>query len=220
MADTIPCRVCGAASPLFYRDTRDFHRCPRCWLIFTATAAGDEQARAHYTAQWGNQDQKFWRDQTDALLSVIQRYHQPGRILDFGSGSGALTGELARRGCDVTPLEPMIHGYLKDQRYEKQFDTILAIEVLEHLVNLWEEIAELERVLAPGGLIIASTLLTNPFIDQPDAVNQFAAWWYKDDPTHVNFFCNRTLETMASIRGWDVDVAGNKLVVIRKALDR
>ena len=67
----------------------------------------------------------------DVLLQLIGNYRTPSRILDFGSGSGEMTNEFLKRGFDVTPLEPMTHGYLKDQNYSSKFDVVIAVEVIE-----------------------------------------------------------------------------------------
>ena len=52
----------------------------------------------------------------------------------------------------------------------------------------------MEKVLADGGIILFTTLLTQQFIGAPDAPAHFARWWYKDDPTHISFFCYRALQ--------------------------
>jgi len=118
-------------------------------------------------------------------------YLSPQHILDFGSGSGEMTHEFRTRGYNVTPLEPMTHGYLKDQNYPVKFDVVIAVEVIEHLLEPWDELREIEKVMTPNGIVVFTSLLTNPFIDRPDAGNQFKNWWYKDDPTHVSFFSIR-----------------------------
>jgi hypothetical protein len=42
-----------------------------------------------------------------------------------------------------------------------------------------------------------------------DAAKYFETWWYKDDPTHLNFFCNRTLGVMADLRDYTIDIYGD-----------
>lgn len=107
------------------------------------------------------------------MLYMAELYRKPERILDFGSGNGDLTRELENRGLRVTPLEPIMHGYLKDQRYSEPFDAIFAVEVIEHLPDVWGELRQMERVLAPGGVVVFTTLLTNTFIDLPNAAEKF-----------------------------------------------
>ncbi len=211
------CRLCGTASPLFFADRRRFFKCPECALIFTLETAEKSAEEAHYKKQWAETDPGFWKGQVDVLLRLIERYRAPRHLLDFGSGSGAMTEEFQRRGLKVTPLEPMIHGYLKDQNFSCTFDVVVAVEVIEHLPGLWQELKQIERVLDQDGIVVFSTLLTNSFIDAADAQQQFAEWWYKDDPTHVSFFCNRALGKLADLGPYDIDIFGNNVFVLKRA---
>ena len=149
-------------------------------------------------------------------MSYVQTYRSPDKILDFGSGSGELTKELRQRGYHVTALEPMTDGYLKDQNYPHPFDVVVAIEVIEHLPNIWEELREIEKVLTRDGIVFFSTMMTNHFIELPDAAEQFKNWWYKDDPTHLSFLCNHTLSKIADLGNYDIDIFENKAFVLRK----
>lgn len=213
---SIPCRVCQSPSELFYEDTRKFFKCPQCWLVFTLEMAENPVAEKHYKEQWGTADPNYWKEQVDGALEIINQYLTPTKILDFGAGSGEITHEMRIRGLNVTPLEPMINGFLKDQNFSQEFDVILAIEVIEHLPNLWEELKELNKVLVEGGIILISTALTNKFIDTPQAAESFRQWWYKDDPTHVSFFCNKTIATLGQLGGWKAEAFENIAFVLQK----
>ncbi len=210
------CRICQSSSLAFFQDSRAFFKCPECFLIFTSDLPEKELEENHYKSQWETVQADFWKDQVDGLLSYIQVYRVPERILDFGSGSGAMARELRKRGFSVTELEPMRDGYLKDQSYSHLFDAVVGVEVIEHLSNPWEELREIEKVLAPDGVALFSTMLTNPFIEAPNAAEHFKTWWYKDDPTHVSFYCNRALAKMADLGGYDIDIFADKVFVIRK----
>lgn len=210
-----PCRVCKSPAPLFYQDTRTFHKCPNCWLIFTNDFPDKTLEENHYKSQWQTTEPEFWKNQTTALISYIQAYFSPKNILDFGAGSGEMARELRSQGYQVTALEPMRDGYLKDQQYPQLFDVVIAVEVIEHLPNPWEELEQIEKVLEPEGIMVFSTGLTNPFIEAPDAVEHFKTWWYKDDPTHLSFFCNHTLGVMAELRDYTIDIFGDKVFVVR-----
>ncbi len=214
--DKKSCRICNSCSSLFFRDHREFYKCSECCLIFTEDFPDKKSEEKHYKDQWAATDPDFWKGQVDVLLQLINHYLSPQHILDFGSGSGEMTNEFRKRGFDVTPLEPMTHGYLKDQKYSVKFDVVVAVEVIEHLLEPWDEIHEIEKILAPDGIVVFTSLLTNPFIDRPDARDQFKNWWYKDDPTHVSFFCNRVLSKMADMRNYDIDIFGNNVFVLKR----
>ena len=217
MEDRI-CRICKFPATLFYRDARTFYKCPNCALIFTRNLPEKKFEENHYKTQWKATDPGFWEDQAENLISYIQNYGilpDNHRILDFGAGSGDLVRGLEKRGYRMTALEPMKDGYLKDQNYPFLFDAAIALEVIEHFPNVWEELEEIEKVLKPVGIMLFSTCLTNPFVDSGDAAEQFKGWWYKDDPTHINFFCNQTLSVMADQKNYTIDIFGDKVFVIK-----
>ena len=110
----------------------------------------------------------------------------------------------------------MNDGYLKDEQYPFLFDVVVAVEVIEHLHNVWEELEQIEKALEPECILVFSTGMTNPFIELPNAAEHFKTWWYKDDPTHLSFFCNRTIGVMADMRGYTIDIYGDKLFVVRR----
>jgi 2-polyprenyl-3-methyl-5-hydroxy-6-metoxy-1,4-benzoquinol methylase len=194
-----------------------FCKCPVCALIFTNETADNAAAEKHYKSQWNNTDANFWKQQVEGLLGVIQRYRMPvGRVLDFGSGSGEITKEFQRRDIDATPLEPMVHGYLKDQNYPHKFDVVVGVEVIEHLPNLSQELKEIDRFLADDGIMLFTTILTNSFIDSANAVDVFKGWWYKDDPTHVSFFSNKSIFKLAEIERYSADIYGDQLFVLKR----
>ena len=94
-------------------------------MIFTEDFPGKDAEEKHYKNQWATTDPDFWKGQVDVLLQLINHYLSPKHILDFGSGSGEMTHEFRKRGFDVTPLEPMTDGYLKDQEYSVKFDVVI-----------------------------------------------------------------------------------------------
>lgn len=211
------CRVCETDSGIFYNDTRTFYLCPQCSLIFTFDIPDNAYQKKHYRSQWEDSDPAFWKSQVDVLLQLIGKYNSYGKVLDFGSGSGGITKELKGRGYDVDSVDPISSGYLKEQNYSYKFNTVVAVEVVEHLPNLWEEINEIKKVLTENGIIICSTLLTNPFIDSLDAQSVFAKWWYKDDQTHVSFFCNKTLSLLSEMGNFSsVDIYEDKVFVLKR----
>ncbi len=210
------CKICGTKSNHFFDDGRSFFKCPFCSLIFTKSLIDTTSTDQHYKSQWENQSESFWNKNVDVFLSIVQRYHNPRKILDFGSGSGGLTAGLQKRGFDATPLEPMIHGYLKDKNFPENFDVVVALEVIEHLPNVRGELHEIEKVLTSGGIMLFTTLLTNSFINTQHEKQYFKNWIYKDDQTHVNFFCNKTISVIADLGNYDIDIFGNNVFVIRR----
>jgi 2-polyprenyl-6-hydroxyphenyl methylase/3-demethylubiquinone-9 3-methyltransferase len=112
-----------------------------------------------------------------ATLGASQR--QQVRLLDVGCGGGILTEELARLGYDVTGID-LAEGavaaarrhmaesglavrYRVGSAYElgvpdASIDAVVASDVLEHLHDLPRAVAEMARVLRPGGVFVFDTI--------------------------------------------------------------
>lgn len=102
----------------------------------------------------------------------------PQRILDVGCGAGLLGSQLRQRlpGSQLLGLEPdaaraamaeahfdrVICGNAEEPRVLDQlvghgpFDLIVCADVLEHMVHPQQTLAQLARMLAPGGHLITS----------------------------------------------------------------
>jgi 2-polyprenyl-3-methyl-5-hydroxy-6-metoxy-1,4-benzoquinol methylase len=93
---------------------------------------------------------------------------------------------------------------------------VVGVEVIEHLPNLSQELKEIDRFLADDGIMLFTTILTNSFIDSANAVDVFKGWWYKDDPTHVSFFSNKSIFKLAEIERYSADIYGDQLFVLKR----
>lgn len=92
------------------------------------------------------------------------------RILDVGSGEGALTQKLHKLGYDMQACDfsPESFKYPEVQcdgvditlpfPYDKQiFDRVIAVEVTEHILDHENFFSEINRILKPGGKLYIST---------------------------------------------------------------
>jgi 2-polyprenyl-3-methyl-5-hydroxy-6-metoxy-1,4-benzoquinol methylase len=99
-----------------------------------------------------------------------------GCLLDVGGGIGATAVALKHQGkaSRVVVVDIVTEGFLPDvdnsfsgdlndpkflakiATTEGQFDTILCLDVLEHLVDPWTVVRNLHSLLKPGGVIVAS----------------------------------------------------------------
>ncbi len=140
------------------------------------------------------------------LLALVPR---GSRVLDVGCGRGTFAAALRRRlGCHVTGLE-RDPAYADDARdrcddllvgdaaelltrpvLEARFDVVIAADVLEHLIDPGAVLRMLRRVLAPGGLLLASV----PNVTHASIVAELALGRFPRrkegllDDTHIQFY--------------------------------
>jgi len=130
----------------------------------------------------------------------------PGRILDFGCGSGAYLRALRQRGREVDGLEidtPGIRASLKpdvaphvrlyDGRFpapveDGSYDTCIAFEVLEHIPRFREAIAELARMTRRLAIVSVPDASAIPTLSP-----HYAVPWHLLEAGHVNFFTQQSL---------------------------
>jgi 2-polyprenyl-6-hydroxyphenyl methylase/3-demethylubiquinone-9 3-methyltransferase len=108
---------------------------------------------------------------------------RPGAFLEVGCGGGIATGALAELGYGMTGVEPAAASLdearahaerlgLPEERLrftqgdaydlsmfgEASFDGVVMADVLEHLYDLPAAIAQVRRVLRPGGVLVFDTI--------------------------------------------------------------
>jgi SAM-dependent methyltransferase len=99
----------------------------------------------------------------------------PKRILEIGSGRGALVSKLREMGHDAmgTEVNPEYMAYAKDEYgvelvtistattalpfEDKDFDLVVSFDVFEHIPKTKEHVAEVKRVLKSGGSYLVCT---------------------------------------------------------------
>ena len=173
-------------------------------------------------------------DIVDALPSPI------GSVLDVGCGSGGvgaglreagasrLTGievvpeqaELARAQYDHVVAAPVEEAL---EQLEGPFDTILCLDVLEHLVDPEHVMRNLRDVAAPGARLQVSLPNARHVSLMVDLILRgtfgYTEWGHRDR-THLRWFTRRDIVEAMERTGWSVRRISHPELHRSRALDR
>lgn len=222
MIPTIPCPVCTGAAPAF--DVVDFsrcclvpkdgpppltghaiyyHRCEGCGFCCAPEIAGwspDAFARRIYNADYVRFDPDYIdvRPRANARHLVARFGAQPVfRHLDYGGGAGLLSRLLDEAGWRSTSFDPFVQVDT-DAASLGQFDLITAYEVFEHVPDPRDLVARLAALLAPSGLILFSTLVSDGQVVPGKRLD----WWYAAPRNgHISLHTSRSLAILAGGAG-------------------
>lgn len=188
-------------------------RCRNCGLIYQNPQPSSDELLAFYPAEVYerySQSIKSERslvrraDRSHGMMRRCQRvlkYSSPtGSLLDVGCATGDFIATMRQQGWQVEGVElnPVaaqyarqeldltVHtGTLEAARFaDNQFDVVTMWDVLEHLSDPRAALVEVNRVLKPGGLFVAS--IPNPA--SLEARMFGAAWAGWDRPRHLYLF--------------------------------
>jgi len=152
-----------------------------------------------------------------------------GSLLDVGGGTGATAAYMKKRGLagrvgvadqvssDAAHPDIDFHrsGNLDDPAFvnsvlaEGPFDTILCLDILEHLIDPWSVVAQLHQGLAPGGRIVAS--IPNVRHYRVSGRLFFKGRWELQDAgildrTHLRFFVRDTAVDLMTRSGLTLEL--------------
>jgi SAM-dependent methyltransferase len=144
------------------------------------------------------------------------KFKTPGRMLDFGCGSGSFLAEMRDKGWKVHGVEldalaaergrsqgfDIFGGTIDDAGYESaSFDYVRSNHSFEHIHNPREVLREMRRIVKPTGVV---------FIGVPNVSGLMARlygtyWWYLGAPVHPFGYNPDTLGRLLSESGFKVE---------------
>lgn len=210
------CAACGSAEGIKRGEKNGFAliSCRSCATLY---ASGEvESACMHDYDGYYNQENltvpDFINKRLDEIIADFSPYKQNGRLLDVGFGAGSLMEAAARAGWKASGVEvsqtaaehvegqgfDVFCGELAEARYpDNHFDVVTASEVLEHVPEPSALLAEMVRVLRPGGLLWATTPHGRGISSRALGLK----WSIVSPPEHLQLFSLRALRSMLTEAG-------------------
>ena len=196
------CSLCESSkTEIWTAEGRSYCSCNSCGLVRVLPEffPDREEEKKRYLHHNNTLENKGYVEYLENFMaSAIFPFVKRGsRILDFGSGPvPVLASLLEKKGYNAVPFDPYFYP---GKEWKKEiFDSVVSVEVFEHLKNPWKAIKEISRVLLNGGILAVRTLLHNG--DR----NSFVSWWYIKDFTHITFYREKTFDFIAEISGFRI----------------
>jgi len=212
----VPCKICGGPAALdgvvdFNKNCAEaqgvvlpllgvpvyYHRCASCGAVFTVAFdhwTQQDFLRHIYNGGYAAVDPEYAETRPVGNAATVAGFvaRAPGiRILDYGGGNGRLARELAARGLNAVSWDVMEPG--RDRPPAGGFDLVTSFEVMEHTPTPVETFAEALSFLAPGGVLLFSTLTVDRL--PPRAV---LFWYIAPRNGHVTIYTRRSLAALAA----------------------
>ena len=205
------CVLCGIGNCIGVSvpNGRSLYRCLSCGLVFVCpeNRVSLESERARYALHTNDADAAGYVRYMSGIANQLSTVLFAGaRILDFGSGENyVLTRILRERGYACDAYDPL---YALDLHCGAEtYDGIVLCESIEHIRNLPENLRLLKKLSNARTVYFVKTQLY-------DTATDFATWWYAQDCTHINFFNEHSMHSIAQKLQRTVSYCDNRNTVI------
>ena len=207
------CIVCNNESTESFQTTesKTYWNCKACSAKFLDPSLYIEPniEKERYLEHDNRIDDEAYRSFLSRLANPLQKKLSADDTgLDFGCGHGpALADMLQAEGFQIDLYDPFF--YPDKKVFTKKYNFITCTETAEHFHHPRQEFNALDNLLSPGGWLGVMTC----FLTTDEA---FESWYYRRDPTHVTFYCEKTFEVIASQRNWQYEFPSKDIVLLQK----
>ncbi len=194
-------------------------QCKNCSLIFTNPRPDENSIMKYYDSE----DYISHQDNSNTLINVIyktvrkytlkskiswinEHTNIPGRILDYGCGTGYFLQAAKKKGWSCFGIEPnqiarqkardfglTVFENINQIKKEKKFDAITLFHVLEHIHSLTKTLQNIIKQLKNSGTLF----LAVPNVESFDATFYKEEWAGLDVPRHLYHFTQTSMHILA-----------------------
>lgn len=163
-------------------------KCLHCGLVFKnpQNFLKIEEETQRYSFHKNTIEDPGYRNFLNRLLVPLESFLPTTfESLDFGCGPGpTLCKMLELKGGSVSNYDPVF--YPDESLLKRKYHVVTSTEVVEHFKEPAKDWALLTGLVQTNGVLGIMTQFLDEKID-------YQSWWYKNDPTHVSFYNQKTL---------------------------
>lgn len=205
------CQSEAVPEPFFESPLQRFLYCANCGTIFRDpfTFLTPEAEKERYLKYNNNPEDPRYQDFVSPIVkAVTQDFKSASKGLDYGAGTGPVIASLLReQGFEIVLYDPFFHP--NAAAIKQAYDFVVACEVIEHFHHPLDEFKKLFDLLRPKGKLYCMT-------DPLDSSDDFAQWYYKDDPSHVLFYNKVNLEWICQQVGFSTLTIYGRLIIFER----
>ncbi len=200
------CLLCGSSKTQSYysNEKASYLCCSRCDLVFLPKRfhLNNTDEKSRYDLHQNDSNDVGYRQFLSTIFNPVEKFLVPNsKGLDFGCGPGPTLSLMFKdKGYQVDLFDKYYAN--NEHIFNNKYDFITATEVLEHLDKPKMEIDRLFNMLNSNGVLAIMTQLITSKID-------FHTWYYKNDPTHICFFSEKTLQYLAHKHNAKLEIIGD-----------
>jgi SAM-dependent methyltransferase len=193
----VNCVLCqGHSLNQWHQDKlRPYFRCEGCSLVFVPRdllITAEEEKKRYDTHQNNEEDPRYRNYLTKIADGILPFLSPKAKGLDYGCGASTLLATIFfEAGLSMDSYD--LYYHCNDDIWLERYDFIVLSEVIEHLADLDGTMEKLKLLLKPGGQLFIKTKF------YPPARELFENWFYKNDPTHVQFFDPLSMAKLAAL---------------------
>ena len=212
MANQCPLCCSSQTQPYFKNNDASYFSCTRCDLVFTPEEfhLSESAEKTRYDSHQNNPKDKGYREFLSQVFDpLVGRIQTGAKGLDFGCGPGpTLSVMFEERGYSVDLFDKF---YANDQSiFNNKYDFITVTEVAEHLDSPGDELTRLFNMLRVEGVLAVMTKILNEQFD-------FKSWYYKNDPSHIGFYNDKSLTGLASLLELEITQFSDRVIFFKKS---
>lgn len=210
------CPLCAGSCNDYLQDKKRIYlHCDNCDLIHVPKVyhLNAKEEKAEYDKHENDPQDKGYRNFLSRIYEPVISYLDPRNSkvkgLDFGCGPGpTLSVMFEEAGYDVALYD---HYYFPNKTVlECRYDFITASEVVEHLSKPREELFRLWDCLNEDGILAIMTKRHN------GNCADFSSWHYKNDPSHICYYSEKTFLYLGGILGAEIEFVGDDVCLLKK----